>query len=37
MTSAGWIFVSLFWGLVIALNIFCYVKLLKNKDHHGRE
>lgn len=29
MTIAGWIFISIFWGLVIGLNAFCYGKLFK--------
>lgn len=29
MTLAGYVFMILFWGLVLGLNIFCYTKLLK--------
>jgi len=32
MTSSGWILLVLSWGLIIALNIFCLVKVLGQKD-----
>jgi len=32
MTLAGWILLVLSWGLIIALNIFCFVKVLGKKD-----
>ncbi len=29
MTTAGWIFLSVAWASVIALTVFCLVKVLK--------
>lgn len=29
MTLAGYLFLIGFWGMVLGLNIFCYVKLMK--------
>lgn len=37
MTSAGWIFFSIFWGLVLSLNVFCYSKLFKKRSKGGVE
>ncbi len=37
MTTEGWVFMGLFWGVVIGLNLFCYVKIFKNRHKHGRE
>lgn len=37
MTLAGWIFMGVFWGVVIALNLFCYFKILKHRHKHGQE
>jgi len=36
MTLAGWILLILSWGLIIALNIFCFVKVLGQKDDERR-
>ena len=34
MTPAGWILLILSWGFIIALNVFCFVKVLgKKKDN----
>lgn len=33
MTLSGWIFFSLFWGLIIGLNVFCYRLILKPKKN----
>ena len=35
MTLAGWILLILSWGLIIALNIFCFVKVLGKKDDNS--
>ncbi|MDO9541714.1 MAG: hypothetical protein Q7J98_05270 [Kiritimatiellia bacterium] len=32
MTISGWILLVLSWGLIIALNVFCLVKVLGKKD-----
>ena len=32
MTPAGWILLVLSWGLIIALNVFCFVKVFGKKD-----
>ena len=32
MTLAGWILLILSWGLIIALNVFCFVKVFGKKD-----
>lgn len=32
MTLSGWILLVLSWGLIIALNVFCLVKVLGKKD-----
>lgn len=32
MTISGWILLVLSWGLIIALNAFCFVKVLGKKD-----
>ena len=32
MTLAGWIMLILSWGLIIALNVFCFVKVFGQKD-----
>lgn len=32
MTISGWILLILSWGLIIALNVFCLVKVLGQKD-----
>jgi len=32
MTWAGWILLVVSWGLIIALNVFCFVKVLGKKD-----
>jgi glycerol uptake facilitator-like aquaporin len=37
MKFAGWIFISVFWGLVIILNAFCFGKILRNRHKHGQE
>ena len=32
MTAGGWILLVLSWGLIIALNVFCFVKVLGKKE-----
>jgi len=32
MTISGWILLVLSWGLIIALNVFCLVKVFGKKD-----
>lgn len=34
MTTAGWIFFTLSWAALIALNFFCFGKVLRNR-HKG--
>ena len=33
MTIAGWIMLVLSWGLIIALNIFCLVRMFARKEN----
>ena len=35
MTLFGWILLVLFWTFIIALNIFCFAKVLGKKDENG--
>jgi len=37
MTLAGWILLVLSWGLIVALNIFCFVKVLGQKDDERKK
>ncbi len=30
MTTGGWIFLILTWGVIISLMIFCYVRVLRD-------
>ena len=32
MTVYGWILLVLSWALIIALNVFCFTKVLRGKD-----
>ena len=32
MTLGGWILLVLSWGLIIALNVFCFIKVFKQKN-----
>ena len=32
MTPIGWVLLLVSWGLIIALNIFCFVKVFGQKD-----
>lgn len=32
MTWAGWILLVVSWGLIIALNVFCFAKVLGQKN-----
>jgi glycerol uptake facilitator-like aquaporin len=32
MTTGGWILLVLSWGLIIALNIFCFAMVFGQKD-----
>ncbi|MDD5484206.1 MAG: hypothetical protein PHP98_11255 [Kiritimatiellae bacterium] len=32
MSISGWILLILSWGLIIALNVFCFAKALGGKD-----
>jgi hypothetical protein len=33
ITTSGWLFLIVSWGIIIALNAFCFVKILKeNKE-----
>lgn len=31
MTLIGWLFMTIFWTAIIALNIFCFSAILKRK------
>ena len=33
MTAMGWIFITLSWGVIIALCALCYAKILKEDDN----
>jgi hypothetical protein len=37
MTTQGWIFMVIFWGALIGLNIFCYKHIFEHRHKHGRE
>ena len=37
MTLAGWIMLILSWGLIIALNVFCFVKVFGQKDDERKK
>ncbi len=32
MTAGGWVFFIIFWFGIIALNIFCFVKIFSRKE-----
>ena len=32
MTTAGWIFFTLSWGSLIVLNIYCFAKVLADRN-----
>jgi len=32
MTSGGWIFMTLSWGFIIGLTVFCFYKLLRTTN-----
>ncbi len=37
MSHSGWIFMGLFWGIIIVVNVFCYKRILEHRHKHGRE
>lgn len=32
MTTAGWVFLTLSWGGILALAVFCYLRILKSNQ-----
>ena len=32
MNLSGWIFITLAWGFIIGLAIFCFSKILRSKE-----
>jgi len=32
MSTAGWVFLVLSWGLILTLAIFCFTKILSKKE-----
>jgi hypothetical protein len=36
VTAAGWLFMTLSLTFVLALAVFCYVKVLRSKPHEER-
>ena len=35
MTTLGWIFMITFWGILIGLTSFCYIKVLKKPTNNS--
>ncbi len=31
MTLGSWIYMAIVWGLIIALNVFCFVRIFRHK------
>ncbi len=32
MTIGGWIFLSISWGIILSLAIFCFIKVFSKKE-----
>ncbi len=32
MTPGAWIYMLVVWGIIIAVNVYCFYKLLKKND-----
>ena len=32
MNVYGWIFISLSWALIIVFSVFCFIRVLREKD-----
>jgi hypothetical protein len=32
MTLFGWIFISVSWALIMALTVFCFLRVFREKD-----
>jgi hypothetical protein len=37
MTTAGWVFISLSWGVIIGLGVFCFLKIFINNKKEASE